>query len=84
MTTATAPAILASYIVVAYCDDHGTISAGDYLTARTCVEVATECLRDTLTEVVRGVSHADEHARDESCWVCCNKQVIDPAGIFDH
>lgn len=71
-------------IIVTRCDTHGIKATVDYTTARICVEAATYCMMESLTEMVTNTSHADEHDDGIDCWVCCNQMVIDPYGIFDH
>lgn len=74
-------------IVVTECEDHGVKTSNDYLTARTAVRFAREDAHEIGVFTRAGAPELhDEAYHDDgtNCWVCCDKMVIDPQGIFDH
>lgn len=66
--------------VVSECWIHGWKVAPDYESFLNYIDVATECAAERKTENL--ARHLLDHAAEQvSCWVCCNRMIIDPMGI---
>lgn len=83
----TTTATMLPTIIITECADHGVKSAANLDTARLCVRIAREDAHEVAVFNRAGAPsmHAREYHDDGTdCWVCCEKMVIDPQGVFDH
>lgn len=74
-------------IFITECPDHGIKATSDEATARACVSFARQDAFEIALFERHGVADqhdAEYHDDGTDCWVCCEKMVIDPHGVFDH